>query len=95
MIEYERNEKEMRGIFKTAFQLGCSLPPQRRLITLSKDYYVTMTMIGNGNISLNIVNHWSWVREDSESDEDEDYITSLFIPGRFGQLVKDRVKAKL
>jgi len=85
----------MRGIFRSAFHLGCVLPPQRRLLILSKDYYVTMTMIGTGNISLNIVNHWSWVREETENEKDEDYITSMFIPGRFGQLFMDRVKEKL
>ena len=68
--------------------LGLDIPPQRRLITMQKNYHAVVTMTANSKTSIMFTNHWSWTLE----KEDDEYVTSLFIPGKVGDTFIGKMK---
>jgi len=77
---------------ETLLALGADFTPFREMVKISKNHYGILTIMCNGTQSIHLNNHWSWSREGKDEDE---YITSLFIPAIFTEEVIKRIIIKL
>lgn len=73
-------------------EIGVEFLPIREILTLSKNHYIVLTMLGDESKSLMITNHWSWVRDNNQKDE---YATSLFVPALFSDSLMDQIALKM
>ena len=78
---------EMTEKRKVALTLGVEFTPFREIVKVGKNFHVVLTMLVDGQISMQMTNHWSWKRDNL----DDEYVTSLFIPSIYTEVLMKRM----
>ena len=86
VASYAKGILRLKVAVDTIMSMGLDFTLVRELVKISKNYYGIITMLEDATVSLNLNNHWSWV---NTKEEDEEYLTTLFVPDCFtAELIK-------